>query len=105
MKTIKQMEQELEKEFKKKGTWRLIHSDKTESLGNYNPISQAKLQQLKDCKKEFEEKLTHIFKEEDKIIQKAMNKVNYLMNSRNISQEKERKELVDFRNKCKEEFQ
>ena len=44
-------------------------------------------------------KIKKYFKEEDKIISKAMRKVNYLMIPRGVDQNKEREELIDLRNK------
>jgi len=52
---------------------------------------------LKKAKEDFIKKINKLFKEEDNIISKAMEKINYLMVSRGITQEKERKELVKLR--------
>ena len=45
------------------------------------------------------------FKEEDRIISKAMNKLTFLMISRGIDHSDERKELVNLRNKLLEELE
>lgn len=44
------------------------------------------------------------FKDSDEIINKAMSKVSYLMISRGISQEEERKELLELRDKLIEDL-
>ncbi len=55
--------------------------------------------------KELIKKIKKFFKEEDEIISRAMGKVSYLMISRNISQESERKELEELRNKLIKELE
>jgi len=79
--------------------------NKKEILEEYEEfLDDYKKEQRELVRQEVWKKLDYIFEEEDKIINKAMKKVNYLMTTRNINQEKERKELVDFRNKMKKEL-
>ena len=49
-------------------------------------------------------KIQKHFIEEDKIINKAMSKVNHLIISRGIDQSNERKELINLRNKLIKEI-
>lgn len=48
--------------------------------------------------------IDNFFKEEDRIISKAMDKLSYLIISRNISQEKERNELEKAREDFKDKI-
>lgn len=76
-------------------------------LGDWldNPDERDMIQVIIDLTQEhFLKKIDEFFIEEDKILKKAMDKLSFLMVSRNISQEKERKELVKLREELKKDL-